>query len=141
MKFLGLFFLLAGGVLFADAACAQGPEKEKAAVKAAREWLSLMESGAYEQTWKAASRFFKSSVNREKWIHSLKGITHHLGGVVSRELKSATYKTALPGVPDGEYVVIRFKTAFENKKSAIETVTPMYEKQENAWKVAGYYIK
>jgi len=44
------------------------------------------------------------------------------------------------GVPDGEYVVIRFETSFENKKSAIETVTPMLD-QDGKWRVSGYFIK
>jgi hypothetical protein len=46
----------------------------------------------------------------------------------------------LPGAPDGEYVVIQFETSFENKKSAIETVTPMIE-INGGWRVSGYFIK
>jgi hypothetical protein len=42
--------------------------------------------------------------------------------------------------PDGEYVVIQFEASFENKKSAIETVTPMLDKDGN-WRVSGYYVK
>ena len=44
------------------------------------------------------------------------------------------------GRPDGEYVVILYDTSFENKKSAVETVTQMIDKDGN-WHVAGYYIK
>ena len=53
---------------------------------------------------------------------------------------SRTYVTELPGAPDGQYVVIQFKTAFANKQSAIETVTPMLE-EDGRWLVAGYFIK
>jgi len=45
-----------------------------------------------------------------------------------------------PLPPDGEYVVIQFKTSFENKKAAIETITPMLDK-DGKWKVSGYFIK
>jgi hypothetical protein len=45
----------------------------------------------------------------------------------------------LPGAPDGEYVVIQFESSFEKKKSAVETVTPMLEK-DGKWRVSGYYI-
>ena len=48
--------------------------------------------------------------------------------------------SSIPGAPDGEYVVIQFKTSFENKKSGIETVTPMLDK-DGKWRVSGYYIK
>ncbi len=48
--------------------------------------------------------------------------------------------TSMPGAPDGEYVIIQFESSFANKKSAVETVTPM--KDENGvWRVSGYYIK
>ena len=47
---------------------------------------------------------------------------------------------SLPGAPDGEYVVIQYATTFENKKSAIETITPMLD-GDGKWRVSGYYIK
>jgi hypothetical protein len=34
--------------------------------------------------------------------------------VNARSMVTATYATTLPGAPDGEYVVIRFDTSFEN---------------------------
>ena len=58
---------------------------------------------------------------------------------MTRKLKSKMYSKTLPGVPDGEYVVIMFDTQFENKKSAVETVTPMLDK-DGKWRVAGYLI-
>ena len=63
-----------------------------------------------------------------------------LGNTLYRELKSYKYFTSLPGAPDGEYVVIQYKTRFENKEFAIETVTPMFDK-DSSWRVSGYYIK
>jgi hypothetical protein len=63
-----------------------------------------------------------------------------LGRLVSRKVQSTLYKTSLPGAPDGKYVVITFETAFENKASAVETVTPMLEK-DGKWRVSGYFIK
>jgi hypothetical protein len=55
-------------------------------------------------------------------------------------LKAAHYATSLPGAPDGKYVVIRYASSFQNKKSAMETVTPMLDK-DGKWHVSGYYIK
>jgi hypothetical protein len=50
------------------------------------------------------------------------------------------YATSLPGAPDGQYVVIQYKTAFENKKAGVETITPMLDKDKK-WRVSGYFIK
>jgi len=63
-----------------------------------------------------------------------------LGKVISRWVMSKTPTKNVPGGPDGEYVIIQFKTSFENKADSIETVTPMLDK-DGARRVSGYYIK
>lgn len=70
----------------------------------------------------------------------VKSVRDPLGKVLSRKFKSATYTKTLPGFPDGEYVVLQFETSFEHKASAIETLTPMLDK-DGKWRVSGYYIK
>lgn len=119
---------------------AQGAEKEKVAVAEAEQWLSLVDAGKYEQSWKEAAEYFRNAVSQDKWEQSLQAVRSPLGKLISREVKSTMYKTSLPGAPDGEYVIIQFFTSFSNKKSAIETVTPMLEK-DGSWRVTGYYIK
>ena len=127
-------FLLAGSVMADDAA------KENAAVSAAQHWLSMVDGAEYAHSWDEAADYFKGAVTREQWEQSLQGVRKPLGKVFSREVKSKTYATSLPGVPDGEYVVIQFETSFENKKYAVETVTPMMD-TDGKWRVSGYYIK
>lgn len=116
------------------------PEKEKAAVVAAQKWVALVDGGKYAESWKAAAAYFKNAVKQEQWEQAAQAVRQPLGKLVSRKVKTSTYKTALPGAPDGEYVVITFETAFENKKTAIETVTPMMDK-DGTWRVSGYFIK
>ena len=53
---------------------------------------------------------------------------------------SKTYAEALPGAPDGKYVVVQYRTSFERKESAVETVTPMLD-EDGRWRVSGYFIK
>ena len=117
-----------------------GPEKEKAAVSAAEKWLSLVDEGKYGESWKEAAEYFRNAVKQEQWEQSAQAVRKPLGKLISRKMKSTAYKTSLPGAPDGEYAVIQFATSFENKKSAIETVTPMMDK-DGKWRVSGYYIK
>jgi hypothetical protein len=87
-----------------------------------------------------AATLFKNAVTKSDWEKSLNGILPALGKLVSREVLSATFKTSLPGAPDGEYVVIQYKTKFEKKAEAIETVTPMKD-TDGIWRVSGYFIK
>ncbi|RJQ70308.1 MAG: DUF4019 domain-containing protein [Desulfobacteraceae bacterium] len=114
-------------------------ETEKAAISEAVKWLAGIDEGQYEESWKGAAEFFRNAVKKGQWVRSLQAVRKPLGNLISRELKNSAYKTSLPGAPDGQYVVIQFETSFENKKSAIETVTPMMDKDGN-WRVSGYYI-
>lgn len=114
--------------------------REKAAVAAAEKWLTMIDEGNYAESWKEAADYFKSVVSQEQWVQSLQAVRQPLGKIISRKVKDATYLTTMPGAPDGEYFVIRFDTSFQNKKSAVETVTPMLDK-DGRWRVSGYYIK
>lgn len=115
-------------------------EKENKAVEAAKTWLALIDEEKYGESWETAAVYFKNATTKEKWEQMLTAVREPLGKLVSRELKSKIYKKSLPGAPDGEYVVIQFTTSFENKKSGIETVTPMLDR-DGKWRVSGYYIK
>jgi hypothetical protein len=115
-------------------------EKEAQALAAARTWLALVDEGKYGDSWATAAAYFKNAITKEKWEQMLTAVRNPLGRLVSRELISKTYTQSLPGAPDGEYVIIQFATSFENKKSAIETVTPMLD-SDNEWRVSGYFIK
>jgi hypothetical protein len=115
-------------------------EKEKAAQEIADAWLQLVDVGEYEKSWDDAADYFKGAISKEDWKKSLEAGRKPLGKIVSRTVTSAKYSTSLPGTPDGEYVVIQYEASFENKQSAVETVTPMKDK-DGEWRVSGYYIK
>jgi len=107
---------------------------------AAKAWLALIDGGKYAQSWDAASSKFRATVSKANWEKMLATHRTPLGEVKSRKVKSATFTRELPGAPDGEYVVIQFDTVFANKASAVETVTPMLDK-DGTWRVSGYFIK
>jgi len=129
-----LSIFLSTGPIYANEAA------QKAAITAAGVWLSLVDEGNYAESWNQAAGFFKNAVTKEQWLNSMKAFRVPLGNMVVRKLKSKQYTKTLPGAPDGEYVVIQYETTFEKKQSAIETVTPMLDK-DGKWKVSGYFIK
>ena len=116
------------------------PEAEQAAAQAAQDWLALVDGGKNVESWEQAAEYFKAAVPQEKWLQSAKAVRDPLGALISRQILSTKYTTSMPGAPDGKYVIVQFSSSFKNKKSAIETVTPMMDK-DNAWRVSGYYIK
>jgi hypothetical protein len=115
-------------------------EAETKAVEAAEQWLEMIDQGQFAESWDYAAVYFQKAIEREQWRQTLSAVRIPLGLMVSRKLKSAEYYTSLPGAPDGEYVVIQFDTSFENKKDAVETITPIREPDGN-WRASGYYIK
>jgi len=112
----------------------------KSAVLAANSWLSLIDNGQYGGSWDNAAEHFKAAISKKQWERAIQTVRKPLGKNLSRKLISKKYYTSLPGAPDGKYTVIQFKSSFENKKSAIETITPMMGK-DGKWRVSGYYIK
>jgi hypothetical protein len=127
------------GLCFSSSSIAN-EAKEATAVAAAKTWLALVDEGIYGDSWETAAAYFRRAITKEKWVRMLTAVRDPLGNTVSRELSSKTYTQSLPGAPDGEYVVIQFETSFQNKKSAIETITPMLD-NDGEWRVSGYYIK
>jgi hypothetical protein len=127
-------------IFVVSCAASANPEAENAASAVTLEWLALVDEGRFGDSWQAASELFRAAVTKEQWESSLKGVRTPLGNIVSREVSSMQYAEELPGAPDGQYVVIQYKTVLEFKKSAVETVTPMIDK-DGKWRVSGYYIK
>jgi len=119
---------------------AQDAEKVANAEAAALAWLALTDTGDYPRSWNQAAGIFQASISKQNWENALQNFRKPLGNLVSRKVKSARYAASLPGAPDGEYVVIQYETQFENKREAMETVTPHLEK-DGSWKVSGYYIR
>jgi len=130
-----IFVLLLNiGILFA------GEAPEKPIVAAAQMWLHEIDSGNYATSWQQASAYFQGAITEKNWTNALNGVRRPLGNLLSRKVAKTTSAKSLPGAPDGNYLVMQFATSFANKKSAVETVTFMREKDGN-WRAAGYYIK
>jgi hypothetical protein len=109
------------------------------AITAMTTWLHVIDAGRYGESWDGASKLFQGALTRQRWIDAMNGGRKPLGDLVKRYLKSADFRTTLPGAPDGEYFVIRFGASYADKADAVETVTAVREGGD--WKAAGYFIK
>ena len=129
-KLLFILMLITSSLLWAGSSNGSG---------AAKEWLTIVDSGNYTKSWHKADAFFQATLSENKWDTALKGIRAPLGKVISRAEVSSKQLSSLPGIPDGEYLIIQYKTTFENKKSAQETLT--LSKSSGQWLAVGYFIK
>ncbi len=136
MKILSLTVLL----LIFSIQIARTDSAEDAALKVSKAWLDLVDSGKYDTSWEEAAMYFKNSVKKEEWISTIKVVRDPFGKLLKRTFKSKQSVQSLPGAPDGDYLIIQYDSSFENKKSAVETVIPMLDK-DGKWRVSGYFIR
>jgi len=113
---------------------------EDLAEKSALAWLARVDAGDYETSWSEAASLLRGAISQEDFKKTMAGTRQPLGKMLTRKVKSRSYKESLPGAPDGKYVVLELETSFENKKTSVETVTPMQE-PDGAFRVSGYFIR
>jgi len=113
---------------------------EKKAKACANSWLELVDGKKYAESYDAAASLFKGMMKKEDWVSALSNLRSMLKGVVSRKLVSVKYQATMPGAPDGEYVILVYKTKFDKKDDAQEVVVPMLD-SDGRWRVSGYHIK
>jgi hypothetical protein len=140
MKNSVIVILLAFGMFGYLYAAEDKVSSVEAALQAAQTSLKLIDEGQYAESWQQAADTFKEKITEAQFSSSLKAVRTPLGKVKSRKVLAKQYTTNLPGAPTGEYVVIQFQTSYENKPSAIETFTPVLNK-DGKWRMAGYYIR
>lgn len=109
-------------------------------MRAAETWLSLADAMKAQESWNQAAAAFKAGVELQNWEKTLPKARQPLGAVKARNHLTTKATTTLPGVPDGEYVVMRFQTEFAHKKSAIEVLL-LQKEADGAWRTVGYFIR
>lgn len=120
--------------------CTPAVEPSPAQISAASDWLSLVDAGRFDASWQNASEVFQTGVSLPVWASSAERLKSLFGGPLNRRLASATVEENPAGSPDGDYLILRYDSAFTNKQSAIETLS-LVEEAPGVWSVAGYWIK
>lgn len=125
-----------------NATTAQSHEQAvEAAKQAAREWLSLVDAGKYEATWREAGASLRAGVpTAEQWAKQIRRVHSKLDSIRSRSIVAARYTTSLsdPNAPEGEYVVVQYRSWF-GKEKRVETV--ILSREADEWRVIGYFVK
>jgi hypothetical protein len=121
------------GALLTVAAPAEGE-----ASTAGQKWLSLVDDQKYEESWNQAASMFRDQVKQDAWVVSLKRFREPLGLLVSRTSSHVEFTKTLRGAPDGDYAIIHYTTAFQNKSDVTERLTLV--KEDGKWQAAAYAI-
>lgn len=114
-------------------------EPQQAIVDQVTQWLALVDEQKYDRSWSDASPMLQESVDQATWADTLGKVRKPMGSIGKRTLAIAERKTELPGTPAGDYLIMQFRTDFENG-TMIETVVAR-RSAEQGWLVAGYFLK
>ena len=82
---------------------------------------------------------FQAQISPEKWREAASAARASLGDVTSRKLMVATYRSELPDVPKGDYLIFKYQTQFTQRSNVIETITPVLV--EGRWRISGYFVQ
>jgi hypothetical protein len=99
----------------------------------ARQWLTLVDDSNYTE---GVSQMGEQA--RTILMGQLPQIREPLGAMAGRNLKDITLPKTVPGMPAGQYAVVRYESRFANRATAIETVTLAMAK--SGWAVVGYRV-
>ena len=106
---------------------------------AVQTWLALIDARSYAESWDTAASSFKRVVPRDTWSTTVEEVRAQLGSLRTRVLKSATPEKP-PRSLQGEYLVLRFDSTFEQGPALIEVVA-VFKEKDGTWRVAGYLVK
>jgi DNA-binding CsgD family transcriptional regulator len=104
------------------------------AVKAATDWLALVDSGRWAESYAATAASFRQLNTVAAWQSASERVRVPLGRVVSRTLID---EQDTPAPPNG-YRTVRFRTDFANRTGVVETLS--LDRDSRGWHVVGIYI-
>ncbi len=114
----------------------ESDEKEAAGKLAAQGWLLLLDRRDWGRAWESASATFRASVPLSAWMDGIPKVREPLGAIVERLPAESNYKTAVEGLPAGEYVTVIFLSKF-NQRQLQEVVTVVRD-PDGKWRATGY---
>jgi hypothetical protein len=88
----------------------------------ARSFLMQLDQGLQDESWQSMSSLFQAFNDQARWKTRQQVIRASYGSLISRSLKTVSYRTTFNQSPDGEYIIILFQSSYQNKANARETV-------------------
>lgn len=134
LRLLRSIFLLAA-VLGVHGAQAQG------AAAPGDDFLRLLDTKQYAQSWDLASDILKQSVSKSEWETQMVKTRDTIGEVASRKLKSSEPQSNPPGTPAGEYLVVTYETVFASQGAPRTETLPMFKGADGRWRAVGYFVR
>lgn len=117
------------------------PAKNKieATSAAATEFLTMVDTGHYADSWQICDAFLQQQIALNAWEAKLTQIRSALGPLVERELDDANFTAPADQLPNQDVILLEYKSQFESK--SITEVVTLVQGKDNRWRVVGYFIQ
>jgi hypothetical protein len=106
---------------------------------AALQWLKLIDSGEYSDSWQAASLRTKLTMQKGEWEELMNAIRRPLGKSLSRKIAEQSPAKNPKNLPKGDYMMIVYTSTFANKTNATELVT-LVKGDDGKWYILTYLV-
>lgn len=100
------------------------------------EFLNRLDEGRYREALEKP--LSQIQMGTEEYFKRTMNSRASMGKVIMRTYLMASHLTEMPGMPDGEYLVMFYQTEFENKKKSTESV--FLKKDSGSWVVFSYRL-
>lgn len=111
-----------------------------AAIPAGESWLTLLDAGDYDGTWRAAAPDFREAITQASWSERASEARSPLEPFLDRVLVSVQFATLVPELGPGRYIVLQYLTAVAGDRSAVETLS-LARQEDGSWQVVGYLVR
>ncbi len=105
------------------------------------DFLKLVDTRKYAESWDASSDFLKQSVSRGTWATQVGAVRDTVGAVASRKLKSSVPQKDPPGAPPGDYLLMTYETVFASQSAPLTETLPLFKSADGRWRAVGYFIR
>ena len=85
-------------------------------------YLELLDQGRYAEAWQAMSPIYRAIEPQAQWHNRQQAIRDAYGALEFRDLVRVEFRDHYTLSPDGQYIIVQFKTSFQNKTATRETV-------------------
>jgi len=88
----------------------------------ASNYLKLLDQKHYKKAWLTMSDLFQTLNEQAQWQSRQQIIRSAYGSLISRQFLRINYRQSYASSPDSSYVIIQYKSIFQNKADTNETV-------------------
>jgi hypothetical protein len=120
-------------------AAAQDPQISDAR-RVALEWLTVVDADNGTASYAAAGTKFRTTMTQEQWSGALAQARSQFGATQRRTFAGAQKSDDIPNKPEGDFVLLTFRSGFEKRDTVMETLT-MERESDGKWHVIGYALR